>query len=90
MFGISIDRPAKLFLDNEVVYVNSMFDSSQIMRNHQSISFQSVCEFVAEDILIPHKVNTNYTLADLLTKSLSEAKSITLRSRIMYSDNNNI
>ena len=49
-----------------------------------------VCDFVAAGILIPHKVNTNYKLEDLLTKSLLAEKHIALGSCIVYSDNPNI
>ena len=80
MFGIRIDRPANLFGDNEAFYRNYMFSESQLRRKHQSICFHILRECVASVILIPHQVNTNYNLADLLTNPLSAVNRIALSS----------
>ena len=90
MFGIPIDGPANVFCDNESVYSNSTFYESQINRKHQYIYLHMVCECVADGILISHKVNSNYNLAYLVTRSLSVTKYIALRSWIMYNDKPNI
>ena len=84
MFGIPIDGPANLFCDNEAVYKNASFAESQLKKKHQSICFHRVRECVAANIVIPHKVDTNFNLADLLTKSLPALKRIALRARIMF------
>ena len=89
MFGIPIDKPDNLFCDNEVVYGNSTLSESHLRREQQYIGLYWVCECVKVGILIPHRGNTSYNLAYLLTKSLSAENHIALRSHIMYIDNPN-
>ena len=89
-FDIPIYGPANLFCDNEAFYRNSMFAELQLSMKHRYIFFHRFCDCVASGILIPHKVNTNYNLADLLTKSLSVENRIVFSSCIIYSDNPNI
>ena len=86
MFGIPIDGPTNVFCDNEAVYKNASFAESQLKKKHQSICFHRVRECVASGILIPHKVASEFNLADLLTKALSAARRVALRSRIMFTE----
>ena len=74
MFGIPILGPCNVFCDNESVYNNSSFAESQLKKKHNSICFHRVRECVAAGILVVHKVDTNYNLSDILTKSLPAAK----------------
>ena len=86
MFGIPIDGPANVFCDNESVYKNSAFAKSTLKKKHLSICFHTVRERVASGTLVPHKVHTDYNLADMLTKALPPEKRKDLRSRIMFTD----
>jgi hypothetical protein len=86
MFGVPLEGPSNVFCDNESVYKNASFAESQLKKKHQSICFHRVRECVASNILIPHKVDTNSNLADLLTKSLPAHKRVILRSKIMFTE----
>ena len=86
MFGIPIDGPTNVFCDNESVYKHVSFAESQLKKRHQSICFHRVRECVASGILIPHKVASEFNLSALLTKSLSAARRVALRSRIMVTE----
>ena len=83
MFGIPIDGPASVFCDNESVYKNVGFCDSTLKKKHNSICFHRVCESVASSVCKVYKVDTNYNLADMLTKSLPSPKRKFMRSRIM-------
>lgn len=83
MFGIPIDGPASVFCDNESVYKNVGFCDSILKKKHNSICFHRVRESVASSICMVYKVDTNYNLADMLTKSLPPTKHKFMRSRIM-------
>ena len=85
IFGILIDGPNNVFYDNEYVHMNYTFYESQLNNNHQSIFFHRLRKCVAACISIK-KIDTNYNLTDILTKSLSEANCIAPRSRIIYSN----
>ena len=86
MFGIPVEGPCNVFCDNEAVYKNTSFAESTIKKKHNSICFHRVWECVASDILCVHKVDTNYNLSDILTKSLPAVKKKELRGRIMFTE----
>ena len=59
-------------------------------KQYLSICFHTVRERVASGTLVPHKVHTDFNLADILTKALPTEKRKDLRSRIMYTDGEKI
>ena len=75
------------FCDNEHVYNNASFHQSQLKKKYQTICFHQERKWMADNIIIVHKIDTNDNIYDLLTKSLSGWKGVQLRSRIMYSEN---
>ena len=83
MFGVPIDGYANVFCDNESVFKNASFAESRLKKKHNSICFHRVRECVASMILMPFKVNTNFNLSDILTKSLPAYKRLALRKLIM-------
>ena len=83
MFGIPINGYANVFCDNESVFKNASFAESRLKKKHNSICFHRVRECVASMILMPFKVGTNFNLSDILTKSLSPFKRLSLRKLIM-------
>ena len=83
MFGIPINGYANVFCDNESVFKNASFAESRLKKKHKSICFHRVRECVASMILMPFKVGTNFNLSDILTKSLSPFKRLSLRKLIM-------
>ena len=85
MFGIPIDGYANIFCDNESVFKNVSFAESRLKKKHNFICFHRVHECVASIILMPLKVNTNFSQSDILTKSLVPLKCLALRKMIMPS-----
>ena len=85
MFGVPIEGYANVFCDNESVFKNASFAESRLKKKHNSICFHRVRECVASMILMPFKVGTNLNLSDILTKSLSPFKKLSLRKLIMPS-----
>ena len=55
-----------------------------LKKKHNSICFHRVREFVAGGVLVVHKVDTNFNLTDILTKSLPVSKKKELRGQIMF------
>ena len=86
MFGIPIESPTDVFCDNEAVYRNTAFAESTLKKTHNSICYHRVRECVAAGILIIHKVDSRFNLADILTKSLPNLDRKRLRSYIMIDD----
>ena len=84
MFGIPVVGPAHVFCDNESVYKNASQSESTLRKKHNSICFHRVRECVAAGIMIVHKVDTDYNLSDMLTKSLPANKRKEMRGRIMF------
>ena len=72
------------FCSNEFVYKNESFDESQLKKKHQGICFHQAREYMAADIIIVHKVGTNYNPADMMTKSLPGWKRVKVKRCIMY------
>ena len=87
MFGIQVDGYANVFCDNESVFKNATLAESRLKKKHNSICFHRVRESVAASIMMPFKVNTDYNLADILTKSLGADKRKKLRMMIMPQHN---
>ena len=87
MFGRPVYGPCNLFFDNEAAYKNiSLAELTLKKKKHNSICFRRFREFVTADILVVHKVDTNYNLSDILTKSLSATKKKEFRSRILFTE----
>lgn len=87
MFGIPIEGYANVFCDNRSVFLNASVAESGLNKKHNSVCFHRVRECVACGIMMPFKVDTNYNLADILTKSLNSMKRISLRKMIMPDHN---
>ena len=83
MFGIQIDGHTDMYCDNESVYKNVSHVDSQLKKRHNSICYHRVREDVASGIIFVHKVDSEFNLADILTKYFSPQKRIFLCSRIM-------
>ena len=85
MFGIPIDSPARVFCDNEAVYINSSDPTSTLKKKHQSIAYHTVRQNVASNTILVYKEDSETNLADILTKStLSKERRKYLRGCIMY------
>ena len=83
MMGVPINGYTNIFCDNESVFKNASIAESRLTKKHNSICFHRVRECVASQIIMPFKVDSQYNLADLLTKSLPSFKRLALRKLIM-------
>ena len=68
MFSIPIKIPVNVLCDNEVALKKSMFVDVALKKKHSYICFYRLQEYVASDILIVHKVGTDYNLSIFLQK----------------------
>ena len=68
--GVPLEGAANVFYGNEFSYRHSSFAESNVKKNHQAIYFHPARECVSAEKSIFHKVDTNYNLDYLLTKSL--------------------
>ena len=87
MLGIPIEGHANIFCDNDSVFKNASIAESRLTKKNNSVCFHRVRESVASGITMPHKVHTDFNLADILTKSLPSHKRLFLRKMIMPSHN---
>ena len=88
MFGIPLDGPANVFCDNEAVYRNAAFVESKLKQKHNSICFHLVHEAVAAGKMVVFKVDRKENLVVLLTKSVPGHGRKYLRSKIMFTKEN--
>ena len=86
MFGILLDSPANVFSDNETGYCNATFVESKLKQKHNSICFHLVHKVVAAGKMVVFKVDGSENLADLLTKSVPGHRRKYLRSKIMFTE----
>lgn len=84
MLGIPVLGHANVFCDNQAVYTNVSRPESTLKKKHNSICYHRVREAVAAGIMLIYKVDTNYNLSDILTKSLPATQRKALRERIMF------
>ena len=84
MLGVPVEGPSIMLGDNMSVIQNCSIPSSQLKKKHNAIAYHRVRECVAASILIVHKVDSKYNLADILTKSLPAAQRLEMRKRIMF------
>ena len=85
--GIPIERPARIFCDNEAVYKNASDDTSTLKKKYQSIAYHLLRQSVAASIVIIYKGDGNTNLANNYMKgSLSGVKQMFLRRCIMVNE----
>jgi hypothetical protein len=70
MFGVPIDGPANVLLDNMTVIQNSTIPSLTIKKKHNAICYHRIREAVASGIIHIAKIDTKENLADFFTKPL--------------------
>ena len=71
MFGVPIDNTAKDFCDNKSLVKNSLILPSTLNRTHSSTTYHSVRRAVSASIIKFAWIDTNYNLADTITKQLT-------------------
>ena len=87
MFAIPLDGPANVFCDNEAVYCNAVFVESRLKQKHNSICFHLVREAVAAaGEMVFFKIDGKENQADLFTKLIPGHRRKYLRSKIMFTE----
>ena len=70
-FGIPIDGPCNVFMDNEAVFKNASIPESRLTKKHNSINFHINREAVAAGIMRVAYEPTATNRADALTKNVA-------------------
>jgi hypothetical protein len=74
MMGITVDKPAYVFGDNQLVLANTTAPGSMLKRKSNAIAYLFVREGCARDEWWTAYINTDENVADLLTKPLAGPK----------------
>jgi hypothetical protein len=82
MFGVQLLGPADIFCAHEAVVINCSTPKSTIRKKHHSIAYHYNREAVASGIVRIAKEDSDTNLADLFTKLLNEATSLSIGSCI--------
>ena len=70
MMGIPYEDPTFVYGDNKSVLANTSMPGSTLKKTMNSLSYHFICEGFARDEWRTAYVNTNFNLADFLTKCL--------------------
>ena len=70
MFGVPLNGPTNMFMDNEAVYKSASIPESTLKKKHLSIAYHRCREAVAAGTIRIAKEGTETNLADLFTKFL--------------------
>ena len=84
MFRIPIDRPTKIFCDNEDVTNNSSDPTSMLKKNHHSIVYHRNREAVAAGTCRITKEDTDTNLSGIFTKLLRQIRIEDLLNKFAY------
>ena len=71
MFGVPLQGPTNLFIDNKAVYKNTSVPEFTLKEKHPSCAYQRCREAVAAGLVRIAKEGTATSLADLFTKLLA-------------------
>ena len=74
MFGIPIDGETKVLCDNKSAVTNYSQLGSSLHKKHNSLAYHAVRWSVAAGILRVGWIDTNFNVADALTKRLTVAQ----------------
>jgi hypothetical protein len=84
MFGIPIDGPTNMYIDNDSVVCNSTHPESALKKKHNAIAYHRVREAVAAGTIRIAYEPSETNLADILTKLLPGPKLKDLCKRILH------
>ncbi len=74
MMGITVNKPAYVFGDNQPVLANTTAPASTLKKKSNAIAYHFVWEGCARDEWQTAYINTDKNVADLLTKPLAGPK----------------
>ena len=81
MFGVPIDEPTNVLCDNAFPVNSSSMIESTLSRKHNSIAYHSVRWTAAASIIRVDWIDTNFNLADIMTKHLTAQRRYTELNR---------
>jgi hypothetical protein len=84
MFGVPIDGPTNMYIDNKSVVNNSTHPESALKKKHNAIAYHRVHEAVAAGTIRIAYERSETNLADILTKLLPGPKLKELCQRILH------
>jgi len=84
MFGVPLDGPANVLVDNDTVIKNSTIPSSTLQKKHNAICYHFVRESVAAQIIRIACIPSSENLADMFTKILGASKLKAFMQNILY------
>jgi len=80
MFGVPLDGPANVLVDNDTVKISTV-PSSTLQKKHNAICYHFVRESVAAEIMRIAYIPSEENLADMFTKTVGATK---LKSMIQH------
>ena len=72
MFGVRVERPTNVYCDNKTVVTNSSLPESTLNKKHNAICYHRVREASAAGWVRIAWVQSDYNIADLFTKVISQ------------------
>ncbi len=84
MMGITVDKPAYVFGDNQLVLANTTAHGSTLKKKSNAIAYYFVREGCARDEWRIAYTNTDKNVADLLTKPLAGPKRTTFVQMLLH------
>jgi hypothetical protein len=84
MFGIPLDGPANVLVDNDTVVKSSTIPSVTLQKKHNAICYHCVREAVAAEIMRIAYIPSSENLADMFTKILGATKLHAFCQKILY------
>ena len=68
--GVPVTKPSALFGNNLGVIQNTSNPDSDIKKKHVAISYHTVREAIAANVLIPYWIKGHYNLSEIMTKQM--------------------
>ena len=84
MFGVPIEGPTNMFVDNSSVVLNATVPSSTLKKKHNSIAYHRIREAIVALIIRIGEVNGKKNLADMFTKPLPAGELTNMIQKILY------
>jgi hypothetical protein len=87
MFGVPLDGPTNMFVDNQSVVLNATNPTSTLKKKHCAIAYHRVREAIACHIIRIAKVHGKKNLADMFTKPLPMSDLYHIIRKVLYFPN---
>ena len=69
--GFKVAKPSNMYVNNESVILNSTVPGSQLNKKHVALSYHFVREYVANKMVLIHKIKSTDNYADPFTKGIN-------------------